>query len=274
MKYFSIFLCCIITSAAIAQLPNQKRLPNGWKLSPVGRSFPLGDLPLNIAVSKSQKFMAVTNNGQSVQSIQLIDPKSEKILHTLTIPKSWYGLKFSADEKFLYASGGNDNRILQYAITNNKLVLKDSIKLGDKWPIKISPTGIEIDDAKQLMYVVTKENNSLYVISMKTNQVMQQISLGSEAYTCLLSPDKKDLYISLWGRDKIMVWNFESQRKKEWPVGDNPNEICLTKNGQFLFVSNANDNSVSVIDTREGRTVETLNAALTPMLPADQPPTR
>ena len=268
MKYFSIFLCCIITSAAIAQLPNQKRLPNGWKLSPVGRSFPLGDLPLNIAVSKSQKFMAVTNNGQSVQSIQLIDPKSEKILHTLTIPKSWYGLKFSADEKFLYASGGNDNRILQYAITNNKLVLKDSIKLGDKWPIKISPTGIEIDDAKQLMYVVTKENNSLYVISMKTNQVMQQISLGSEAYTCLLSPDKKDLYISLWGRDKIMVWNFESQRKKEWPVGDNPNEICLTKNGQFLFVSNANDNSVSVIDTREGRTVETLNAALYPNAPS------
>ena len=268
MKYFSIFLCCIITSAAIAQLPNQKRLPNGWKLSPVGRSFPLGDLPLNIAVSKSQKFMAVTNNGQSVQSIQLIDPKSEKILHTLTIPKSWYGLKFSADEKFLYASGGNDNWILQYAITNNKLVLKDSIKLGDKWPIKISPTGIEIDDAKQLMYVVTKENNSLYVISMKTNQVMQQISLGSEAYTCLLSPDKKDLYISLWGRDKIMVWNFESQRKKEWPVGDNPNEICLTKNGQFLFVSNANDNSVSVIDTREGRTVETLNAALYPNAPS------
>jgi hypothetical protein len=59
MKYFSIFLCCIITSAAMAQLPNQKKLPNGWKLSPVGRSFPLGDLPLNIAVSKSQKLMAI-----------------------------------------------------------------------------------------------------------------------------------------------------------------------------------------------------------------------
>ncbi len=51
-------------------------------------------------------------------------------------------------------------------------------------------------------------------------------------------------------------------------MGDNPNEICLTKNGRYLFVSNANDNSVSVIDTREGRTIETLNAALYPNAPS------
>ncbi len=44
-------------------------------------------------------------------------------------------------------------------LVNNKLVLKDSIKLGKKWPEKISPAGIEIHDAAKMMYVVTKENN-------------------------------------------------------------------------------------------------------------------
>lgn len=39
-------------------------LPNGWALTPAGRSLEVGDLPLNIAVSSSQKLMAVTNNGQ------------------------------------------------------------------------------------------------------------------------------------------------------------------------------------------------------------------
>ena len=268
MKYLSILFFSVMLQTAFAQLPPAVKLPNGWQLSPAGRSFPLGDLPLNIAVSRTQKWLAVTNNGEGEQSLQLIDPKSEKVISTVTIPKSWYGLKFSADEKNLYASGGHDNRILQYAITNNILSLKDSFKLGDKWPNKISPAGIEIDDAAQLMYVVTKENNSLYVINLRTKQVIQQISLGAEAYTCILSPDKKDLYISLWGADKILVWNFASQRKKEWPVGDNPNEICLTKNGKYLFVANANDNSVSVIDTREGRAVETLNAALYPDAPS------
>ena len=212
--------------------------------------------------------MAVTNNGQSVQSIQLIDPVSEKVLHSLVVPKSWYGLKFSADENYLYAAGGHDNWIYQLEINNNRLLIKDTIKLGKKWPNRIGPAGMDLDDAKQLLYVVTRENKSLYVINLKTNQVQQQISLGSEAYTCLLSPDKKTLYISLWGRNKVMSWDLVAQRKKEWPVGDNPNEMCLTKDGRYLYVANALDNSVSVIDTREGRVLETLNAALFPDAPS------
>ncbi len=53
-------------------------LPNGWKLTPVGKMLPLGDLPLNIAVSPSKKYLAVTNNGQSDQTVQLIDAAGMK----------------------------------------------------------------------------------------------------------------------------------------------------------------------------------------------------
>jgi len=244
------------------------RLPNGWHLSPAGRSFPLGDLPLNIAVSPSRKLLAVTNNGQSIQSIQLIDPRSERILSNVIIPKSWYGLKFSADEKFLYASGGNDNWILKYSVTNNKLQLVDSIILGKKWPEKISPAGIEVDDAARVMYVVTKENNSLYVVDLANKRVVQQVPLQNEGYACLLSPNKKELYISSWGGDKVLV--FDTKQKKlvhEIAVGDNPNEILLNKTGTLLYVANANDNSVSVIDTRSRKVLEVLNAALFPDAP-------
>ncbi|MFN7688251.1 MAG: bifunctional YncE family protein/alkaline phosphatase family protein, partial [Sphingobacteriales bacterium] len=268
-RLFNLF-CLLISMSSNAQsnLPNAVKLPNGWSLSPAGISFALGDLPLNIAVSPSKTLMAVTNNGQSVQSIQLIDPESEKVLHSLVVPKSWYGLKFSADEKYLYAAGGHDNWIYQLEINIERLIIKDTIKLGKKWPNRIGPAGMDIDDVKQLLYVVTRENKSLYIINLKTKQVQQQISLSSEAYTCLLSPDKKTLYISLWGRNKVMAWDLVAQRKKEWPVGDNPNEMCLTKDGRYLYVANALDNSVSVIDTREGRVLETLNAALFPDAPS------
>src|ERR1700744_4797926 len=73
-------------TAAMAQVPGkiakteQVLLPNGWKLSPAGRQIELGDLPLNIKISASGKLLAVTNNGKSTQSIQLIDPRSEKVL--------------------------------------------------------------------------------------------------------------------------------------------------------------------------------------------------
>jgi len=44
--------------------------------------------------------------------------------------------------------------------------------------------------------------------------------------------------------------------------------MCITKKGQYLFVANANDNSVSVIDTRSMKVIETLNSALYPDSPA------
>ena len=262
-----LLLCCSIKSFCQQKLflPQQIKLPNGWKLTPVGKSLPLGDLPLNIVISSTKKYIAVTNNGQSIQSIQLIDAMHDKILDSIDIAESWLGLKFTVDEKFLYASEGNLNRILKYAIVNNKLHLTDSIVLGNPWPVKISPTGIDIDDARQIMYVVTKENNSLYVVNLKTKTIIQKDTLGAEAYTCLLSPDKKELYISVWGGDKIKIFNTNTKTFSDSvAVGDNPNDMCLSKNGQWLYVANANDNSVSVINIQQRKVLETLNAALYP----------
>ncbi len=260
-----LLFCTINGLPQQVNLPDPVLLPNGWSLTPAGKSLQLGDLPLNIAVSSSKKYMAVTNNGQSTQSLQLIDVKNEKRLDSIDIPKSWMGLKFSADEKFLYASGGNDNRILKYAIINNKLLLKDSFILGDAWPVRISPTGIDVDDAKQLLYVVTKDNNSLYVMDMHSKKIIQQHALGAEAYTCLLSPNKNELYISVWGSDKVKVFNTITRNLIDSiTVGDHPNDMCLSKSGQYLYVANANDNSVSVIDIKKRKLLETLNAALYP----------
>ena len=271
MKYLFNLLFLFLTVVSFGQTPNLKKensqlvLPNGWSLSPAGRSVEVGDLPLNIAISKSQKLMAVTNNGQGKQTIQLIDTKSEKILDNIEIPKSFYGLKFSADDKTLYASGGNDNWILKYEIVKSKLKLNDSLILGKKWPNKISPVGIEIDDNRQLLYVVTKENNSFYILDLKTKAIVHEQNMGHEGYTCLLSPDKKIVYISLWGGKKIAL--FDTQTRKiisEIPVSYNPNELILSKNGQHLFVANAGDNSVSVIDTKAKKVIEVLDAGLYP----------
>ena len=42
------------------------------------------------------------------------------------------------------------------------------------------PAGIEIDDAKKIMYVVTKENNSLYIIDLSTKKIIKKIILDDE----------------------------------------------------------------------------------------------
>ncbi len=248
-------------------------LPNGWKLTPVGKLIPLGDLPLNIAVAPSGRLAAVTNNGQSTQSVQLIDLEKQVVLDSILIGKSWLGLTFSADSKYLYASGGNDNIILRYSVAGNHLSVSDTLRIGKPWPVRISIAGIALDDTKNRLYAVTKENNSLYIIDTQSKQTLSQHPLGGEGYTCLLSPDHKLLYISCWGCDRVVLFDTDLQKiTGSVPAGDNPNDMCLTKNGKYLFVANANDNSVTVIDTRQMKAIETLNTALFPDSPAGSTP--
>lgn len=244
-------------------------LPNGWYLSPVGKVLQLGDLPLNIAVSPNGKLAAVTNNGQSTQMIHLVDVKKETVTDSVIIGKSWLGLVFSDNGKELYASGGNDNWIIKYKVRRKKLINADTIRIGKPWPEKISIAGLALDGRKKVIYAVTKENNMLYCIDLVTKSILSQTPLGGEGYTCILSPDRKTLYASCWGCDKIVIFDTYSRTiRGSIDVGDNPNDMCITRDGIWLFVANANDNNVSVIDTRAGRVIETLNAALYPDAPS------
>ncbi len=248
-------------------------LPNGWSLTPVGHSLDLDDLPLNLVVSPSKKYAAVTNNGQSTQSITLLDVKAQTILDTVRVGKAYVGLAFSEDEKRLYASGGNDNKILVYSIADNQLVADQPLVLGKPWPVKISPTGLCVDDAQNRLYVVTKEDNSLYVTDTKTRQVLRKLNVGAAAYTCLLSPDKKELFISLWGGAGVLVINTKTfDIAARIPTNKNPNDLQLTRDGRYLFVANGNDNTVALIDVAKRQIIETLTTSLFPNAPVGTTP--
>jgi YVTN family beta-propeller protein len=270
MKKLLLLTTMLASINAFSQtLPAPVQLPNGWKLTPAGESMPLGDLPLNMVVSPSSKYIAVTNNGQGVQTIELIDIAAKKKVDSIVIARSWYGLTFSPDEKYLYASGGHDNIIIQYELRNSKLVMKDTIRLGAPWPNRIGPAGIEIDSKRGRLYVVTREDKALYVIDLKTKKHLGRYGIDAEGYACKLSRDNRELYISCWGCDKVLTFNLEKNTwKNPIHVGDNPNELMLSPDGKYLYVCNANDNSVSIIDVKTRKVIETLDAALFPDSPS------
>jgi len=248
------------------------KLPNGWSLSPAGSSLALGDLPLNLAVSSDKRYFAVYNNGQSIQKIQLFSVAQRKMLDEIVVPKSWYGLKFSSDGKKIYASGGNDNLIWVYSINNEKLRKIDSLVLGKRWPQnKICTTGIELAGSE--LYTVTKEDSALYIFNTRSHTRLNRYALGAEAFSCLMRPSSRLLYISLWGSDSVKVFNTATNKfQSSIEVGQHPSELIFNRAGTLLFTSNANDNSVSIVDTRTGKELERLNTAVFPTaLPGSTP---
>ena len=268
--YFLLFLAFQMHAQSLKSIEQTRViLPNGWGITAVGQRLQLGDLPLNMAVSPDRKYLAVTNNGQSVQSIQLLDLAKKSVTDTKEVRVAWLGLAWSNDSRSLYASGGNGNHIMHFDVRGGKLALQDSIVLGKPWPEKISIAGIALDDDRHLLYAVTKENNSLYVVNLLSKEVLHRIDLGGEGYTCVLSPARDMLYVSCWGCDKVVLLDTRQMViAGTIVVGDNPNELLLNKSGSLLYVANANDNSVSIIDTKQRKVIETLNAALYPDAPS------
>lgn len=243
------------------------QLPNGWSLTPAGTSIPLSsDLPLNIALSPDGIHAAITNNGNGAQTIDLINLSTQHVT-TKPIGKAWLGLAFG--KKGLYASGGNDDWIIHYTVKGDSLVNSDTLILGRPWPKdKISPTGLTLDEKAGKLYVVTKEDNSLYIFNLETKHLRQKISLSAEAYTCLLNPAKPELYISAWGGRKVWIYNTkENKLQDSVTTEDHPTDMALDPKGRTLYVANANSNSVSIIDVAGRKVVETLNAALIPGSP-------
>ena len=266
-----VALAGLLARPAAAQLPTPGPqaptvlLPNGWSLTPAGTSLPLGDLPLNMQLAPGGRLLAVSNNGQSTQTVQLIDPQSQRLLDERVIGKAWYGLAWSPAADRLYVGGGNDNIILAYPVASRKLGQPDTLRLGRPWPTKISPVGLALDARRQRLYTVTKEDNALYTIDLKTKRVLSRLALGHEAYGCLLAPDGNTLYLTLWGGDQLLAYDIGTgQIRRRLATESHPNELIQTRNGRYVFVANANDNSVSVVDTKAWRVLETIATALYP----------
>jgi YVTN family beta-propeller protein len=270
MKFISFSLLIFLPGILAAQSPKATLLPNGWSLTPAGQSIPLSsDLPLNMAFSPDGIHLAVSNNGNGRQTIDIINLKQQRLTASVPIGASWLGLAFATHHPYLYVSGGNDDIIIRYQLTRDTLISKDTITLGRPWPKdKISPTGLTLDEAHDRLYVVTKENNTLYICDTKTMTVTTNIPLGAEAYTVLLNPRNPELYITAWGGHKVWIFDTERQTLKDSiATDDHPNDMAISTDGRWLYVANANSNTVSVIDTKAKSVIETLHTALSPDAP-------
>ena len=267
LPLFLILACPLFAQPGVQ--PNQNvLLPNGWTLSPAGQQIPLGDFPMNMVLSPDGSRLAITHNGVGRQHIRLFDTRKNVQLHDLTLPKLWYGLAFSPDGKRLYAAAGTSNAVDVLTIDADTLRRDTVIRLGQPWPNPMTPSGLALDRSGEHLYVCTREDSALHRCNTRTLQPEQRLLLRSPAYACAMHPDGTELYASLWGRHAIAVIDPVSMTvMAEITVGEHPNEILLNADGSLLFVANALDNSVSVIDTRRRRQVKVLNCALYPDAP-------
>ncbi|MDE3057908.1 MAG: bifunctional YncE family protein/alkaline phosphatase family protein, partial [Bacteroidota bacterium] len=274
MKPLFFSLCIFFagcTAGAPLRLPGkisneQILLPNGWKLSPAGTSVALGDLPLGIDLSYDGKFAAIVNSGESGAAISVVDLVKKENVQTIRMASLWNGVRFLHNSDEFYVTTGNENSVVHFVLHSGSAEAIDTIRLGKKFPAdNISPTDLDVSSDDSTLFVVTKGNNSVYKIDRARKIILLTLKLKHELYSCVYDNVRRVLFVSVWGGKEIAAVEADSLRLlRTIPVGDHPTEMVETKSSKRLFVANANNNSVSVIDLDKSKVIETISISLSP----------
>ena len=237
-------------------------LPNGWTLTPAGEQIQVGGLPLAMALHPDGRYLVVANSGAAPRTIDVIDLTQRKIVSRAPADESWLGLGLNADGTGVYAGGGMKNSILRFSLREGNIAATSSIPIGNS-KANSSPGGLCIAD--QRLYVANNLGNDLAAVEIGSNKVIANVSVGDHPYACVVSPDGKSVFISLWGEGEVAVVDTESFKVMDrFLTEEHPNAMALSSDGKLLFVANGNGNTLSVIDIEAGRAVERISLALYP----------
>ena len=289
MLRISFLLCFAV--ALPGQVPRELpeggfALPNGWKITPFGKSIPTEDLILNLRASPDGKVIVAQHGGFNPHGLVVIDAESESAVQRIGLRTAWLGLAWSNDGRRLFVSGGNANHarndnsvapiyVLDYrdGRLSEKPVAewKDSLPAGQTYW-----TGLAQHPKKDLLYAGNRGDDPLAgnvtVFDTASGKVVTRIRVGVSPYDLVFSPAGDLLYVSNWSSRSISVIDVAANKVvDEIAVGINPNDMELGADGR-LYVSNGNENTVTVVDTRQRRAVETIGVALTPRAPEGATP--
>ncbi|MGE5358554.1 MAG: hypothetical protein ACM3NQ_06005 [Bacteroidales bacterium] len=260
-------------------------LPNGWKLQPAGRHMSIGDLPLAMAESPDGNYLVVTNNGYAKPTLTVVDLKRGYVSSKASLEHAWLGLAWHPDGRRLFSSGAGQTTVNEFYWANNRLAAGGVYALGRDTqkpmpginrpePVEQSFVGgIAIAPNGRYIYAVHVLGEALTMLDVKAGLVKATVNVGAEPYTCVVSPDGKSVYVSVWGGAKVLTFDAVTlERRGEMAVGEHPNAMAFSKDGSRLFVACANTNAVWVLDVAAQKAIEQISVALFPNVPPGATP--
>ena len=266
-------------------IPGGFALPNGWRLTPIGKSIPTEDMVLNAVAAPDGLAVIAMHAGYNPHGLVVIDTKTEDAVQRIPLKSAWYGMAWSPDGKKLYVSGGNANSdrnptrapIYVFAYANGRLstqpvgTLEETIETaGLFW------SGVAHHPKKNILYAANRGTGfgpgNVVAFDSSNGKLLGRIPVDVIPYDLILSEDGNFLYVSNLGSRSVSVIDTRTMKVvSSIPVGENPNQMALAADGR-LFVACSNDNTVVVVDTKTRLPIEKIATTLFPHAPEGSTP--
>jgi YVTN family beta-propeller protein len=228
----------------------------------VSATIPVGDFPDTVAVSPNGTHLYVTNRFDTTLSVIDINPSSPTYTAvTATIPVGDFpvAVAVSRDGTHAYVTNG-DNAVSVINTASNTVT--NSIPVGGfPFAVAVSPDGTHL-------YVTNATASTVTVIDINPssptyNAVTATIPVGPAPLGVAVSPDGTHLYVTNAGvttgdAGTVSVIDIDPNSAtyntvtESVPVGTLPSnayplDVAVSPDGTHVYVTNAGDNTVSVI---------------------------
>jgi YVTN family beta-propeller protein len=238
----AIHLVDIVTEKEIARLPVVKTW-NGIAWSPDGKTL-YASGGVNNTASDIYRFQKDEAGGwQKTEGFKLIGAVDKKICVA--------GMTTSADGGILYALNDSDNKL--YAISTADGSALFNVAVGDH------PINLRLSRDGKQAYVANWGGSEVAVVDISgpaNSGVIKRLSTGAHPNDIALSSDGR-LFISCGSADAVTVYDASNFQVMETirttltprsPSGSTPNAVAVTRDNKRLYIANADNNDVCVVD--------------------------
>jgi YVTN family beta-propeller protein len=214
--------------------------------------IPVPNSPVQVRITPDGSTAVVTISGNQVL---LINTATNAITTIPTPLYNPYGVAISPDGTKAYVTSFSTAQpvIFQINLTTRQL-LPQSLQVNSL------PKSIFLTPDGAMAWVNFGQSSTIYVIDILSMTVVGTINAGGTADTGMaFSPDGTRAYVSTFG-GSVSVFNTATLTMvASIPVGDQPTDIVVSKNGSRAYVNSfATNGSTSVIDTRSNTVIGTL----------------
>jgi YVTN family beta-propeller protein len=258
-------------------------VPTNQILRPAGKQVLFSGRPVDLAFTDDGRTLVVKN----LKDLVFIDTMIGEVKQTLVSPAGFSVVGLLASGRDVYATDVQDHLRVASRGAGRFFAWKPPVGLrrprvvGSPYPAGIARYS---DEA---LWVTSTRGNSVQLVNVVKGKVEQEVEVGVAPYAiCVTRPDR--CYVTNWGGDlpkegepqarssgtptqvdsrgiadrgTVSVLRPEGGRwrqEKSIRVGLHPSGIVSDRAGRFVYVANANSDTVSVIRTETDEVVETI----------------
>ena len=252
-------------------------LPNGWTLQPAGRQIPVGDLPILIAeCPPPPSWPSSTPAGVNMKSLR--STPTARPSPALPSPKLTAA---SSGHPTANASTSAAGSTASSTASNTPTAISPIARSSPSTPIPAPPTprpelpedeplprpqrgsreaagaiaGLALSPDGKTLWAANAFGHKLERVDAETGQLLGTLDLGPDSYPYALALDThsgKRLYVSLWGQARVAVVDIQQARRSSLATSrprNTPTKWSSHATARYLFIANANRNTVTVYDT-------------------------